>query len=589
MDPRIVDELTALGDWDVPPDLHQYVATEHQRLQLRKVIAELENRKTESLRLFEPSPFQASFLACTAKEAVLQKGNQAGGTTVGAVEMARCLTGQDPFGKYAEKDGVAVVVGFKEDHIGMVIYRYLFMPGAFRIIKDNGDWRVFRPWQDKGRESEAMPAPPLIPSRFIKEIVWEKRAKRIFKSVYFTTGWELKAFSSRANPAQGFCASLVWFDEDLERDDWYDEMVARLSMSPEKTGKKGLLRWTALPHSRNEALVKLVERAEDEAGKLVPETVAIKASIFDNPFMDEKTRQDNIRIWLSQGEDEYRKRALGELTVSSSLMYPEFNDRLHSAVRKAPEEGVEDTRPLALKLLAENNYQPPADWCRYVAVDPGHQRCAVLFVAIPPPALGDFVIAYDELYLSACDARKFGDAFAFKAKDQTFQRFIIDMHGGNLRDLASGQMPHEQYAERLREHGISSVETRHGFQPGCDDVDSRTLLLHEWLYVRREGNATFLVVNHQCPNLLTEFRRFKKVIIKNVITDKPNTRTPCHLIQCAEYLAAGKLTYKRPKLKTRKTTHVDTILAGRRDRERQRKHRNFRPGKSTISLGPTGG
>src|SRR3972149_1588114 len=64
------------------------------------------------------------------------------------VEIARALTGQDPYGKYPKRDGLAVCVAYGERHIGTVIHRYLFRWGAFKMIRDlgSGDWRTYRPW-----------------------------------------------------------------------------------------------------------------------------------------------------------------------------------------------------------------------------------------------------------------------------------------------------------------------------------------------------------------------------------------------------------------------------------------------------------
>jgi len=149
------------------------------------IAAEIERRETEALRLFDPLRFQDEYLGCRTKECIIQKGNQVGGTLVGAIELARAVTGQDPYKKYPEKDGVAIIIGYGEKHIGRVIHKALFRAGAFKMIRDEKTtkWRVFKPWLDAERELEARPAPPLIPKRHIKEIVWEKKGERVFSLV----------------------------------------------------------------------------------------------------------------------------------------------------------------------------------------------------------------------------------------------------------------------------------------------------------------------------------------------------------------------------------------------------------------------
>lgn len=193
-----------------------------------------------------------------------------GGSLTGFVEDARAATGQDPYGKYPQRDGVIVLIGYGEDHIGRVMYRYLFEPGAFDVIRDErtGEWRTYRPWAkdkiihdmlgDLHRADERRPAPPLIPARFVKNIAWEKRGIRVFKRVDLTTGWVIHAQNSGGDfgQAQGFQADLVHFDEDVATAGWVNEMTGRLMK------KSGLIRWTALPHAKTDDIMNLISEAE---------------------------------------------------------------------------------------------------------------------------------------------------------------------------------------------------------------------------------------------------------------------------------------------------------------------------------------
>jgi hypothetical protein len=57
-------------------------------------------------------------------------GNRSGKTLTAAVEVARIMTGQDPFGKQPKKDGIAILVGKDLNHCGKVMAKKLFRPDA---------------------------------------------------------------------------------------------------------------------------------------------------------------------------------------------------------------------------------------------------------------------------------------------------------------------------------------------------------------------------------------------------------------------------------------------------------------------------
>jgi hypothetical protein len=396
---------------------------------LKEIAAHIADRKCMSLLMYEPLPFQDKFHKATEKEVILRKGNQTGGSLAGFVEIARAVLGMDPHDKYPKTDGVACCLGFGESHIGKVIYPYLFMAGKFLIIRDEvtNEWRTYRPWQDEHRKREAKKSPPLIPWRYVKSISWKNKSMRIFDRVDFTTGWTLYAFNTSGLPshAQGFTATLIHIDEDTDNAGWYDEMIARLTMSDTLYGCQGRLRWTAMPHTKNDDLVRLMERCHDSEHDEKREAVCIGATVFDNIYMPKATREENVKIWKSQGEDVYRKRALGEMVVDSYLMYPTFDAYLHNVRRER------DSDLPFFKVLRDANWQIPHEWAKYMVVDPGHGVCAVTYWAVPPEELGDVKICFDESYIPQATATIFGDAVAAKISDHLFQSFIIDGHGGS--------------------------------------------------------------------------------------------------------------------------------------------------------------
>lgn len=538
-----------------PPQLETETSTVDME-ELRKFVAEFKSRQLEALNLYEPMPWQNQFHACTAKEALLLKANQVGGSLANFVEIARAVTGQDPYKKYPKKDGVAVCVGYGERHIGQVIYRYLFRWGAFKIIRDEetGDWRTYHPWSpdvtvggkrgDSHRKAEARPAPPLIPKRFIEgKIAWARRSADIFERVQFKNGWTLHAFNSAGDPEHAQGLTNVWlydFDEDVAQGGWYEEAVQRTSSC------NGFLRWNAMPHSKTEDIMRMVERGEEEEGNEHPNTVIIRVKQADNPYLDDKAREQNARIALSMGEDVYRRRILGELTLDSVRMYPSFDKYIHNVIVPMSPQDREDEangrkiRTWIQKAYADNGFRVPGDWTRYVIIDPGHETCAAIFIATPPESFGDWRLQYDEIYIKKSTAAKFARAMKERSENQTFQTFIFDMHGGSLRGAGDKRWVHE-YQDEFERLKIECVERGPRFAPACDNITFREQCLRNWMELRMEqgvtnGCPTYYIDAPRCPNTVREILGFKKKTIKqngqDVTIDEANRRGSVHTVEC---------------------------------------------------------
>lgn len=557
--------------------------------QRKRLKIEQLRRECEALRLYEPLPHQVAFHQSTIQTLVMQKGNQVGGTLAGAVEVARALTGTDPYNKYPKTDGIVACLGYGEKHIGKTFYPKLFKSGAFDIIKDkaSGKWRTYRPWVeaeggDLEREAEKKPAPPLIPQRFVKEIAWEKRSERIFSVVRLTTGWELWAFNSAGDPgqAQGFQCKLYWVDEDLATSGWISEILFRLLKA------QGYLRWTALPHGKNDEMLKLLDEAEKQNESAKPTVKVLRVTTFDNKYIGKETLDNTVRTAKALGEDVYRQRILGDLNISSTLMYPTFSRRVHDVMN------VTETSSAAQKLLAERMGEPPDDWTRYVTIDPGYNICAIEFLAVPPPELGNQIFLYDECYLHEATAWHFGEAMALKCADNVFEAFILDMHGGRLRSIGGGELPVDKYRDALRERGVSSLATGHSFRYACDDRKRREEDMRTFLSIQRSGHPRLMVVAGKCPSFCWEMDRFKKKIVrqwsKEVAIDEGDRRVNTHAIEAVEGAISLELPYIKPKTKTIKYSFVDSVLAGMERRKAKRKAQAMYSGSNHISLGPTG-
>ena len=508
------------------PDLPLGGLTQHAVSQMRDVQAELSGRRLEALRLYEPMPHQDEFHKCMASERIVLGGNRGGKTLAVAVEAARAATGQDPYGKYPKEGGNLAIVGRNWPHIGLVIYPILLKAGAFRIIKDQdtGLWRSIRAGDDK---SKSKPAPPLIPPRLIKDVSWVLKNAGYLNKLELTNGWTVWCFSSEGEPPQGYQADLIWIDEDVTNENFVGESQARLA------DRKGRFVWSAMPHSKNDALIGLCERA-DRAVEEGQENPIIKKFTFrflDNNFIDQEEKRKNIERWSALGVDEVRMRAEGEFTTESTLMYPTFNLSVHLLRREElPESRV------------------PSDWTRFVAIDPGHAVMATLFGAVPPDER--FLLIYDELYIRNCNALIWGDQFYDRAKDQSIYAAIMDMHGGLLRDLGSGRLPHELYSEELKKRNYRFLVSNHHFTPGSDDIPARTALVRQMLHIRGDGSTKLKFLDGACPNLMREIRRYRKkttsVNGQVYVTDEPQSRGEVHAIQSVEYLCAYEPKYHAP-------------------------------------------
>jgi hypothetical protein len=505
-----------------------------QQNELKEMQAELSSRRIESLKLYRPTPQQEEVHRCRASEILVLGGNRSGKSLCTFVEDARAVCGQDPHGKYPEKDGILVIVGKDWKHIGLVVYPLLFMAGAFKIIKDEatGQWRAFNPEADAARIKEAKPAPPMIPPRMIAKKSWVLKSARYIQSCTLTNGWQIYFFSSEGEPPQGFSASRVHIDEDVNNGDaWVPEMQARLS------DRKGVFTWSAMPHSRNDSLQSLAERADllAEQGRENPDIVKFQLRFLDNPHIDGEEKRKRVEGWAALGEDVLRMRSEGEFITDSYLCYPTFAVHVHGYDRTS---------------LANNVV--PSDWCRYVAIDPGHAVTAALFAAVPPDE--SMLLIYDQLYIRQCNSILFGEKMAEKCRGQSFQAFIIDMHGGRLREIGSGRLPVELYTEELKKHQVASITTGHSFLAGCDDIPARMAAVQNYLHIRPEGSPTLRILRGAVPDLEREMKRYKKktqlIGGTYIVTDQPNTRGEVHACQCLEYLCAYRPRYHKPKVET---------------------------------------
>lgn len=533
-----------------PRPLPLVSASQWQMERARQLIQELSNRKTEALAMYQPLPSQQAFHECNKPERIVVGSNRGGKTLAACVELARAVTGQDPYNKCPKKDGIAILVGFDGKFLAEVLYRKLFRPGAFKMIRDEKTrtWRSFRPWEerDRQREKEAKPAPPLIPARFIQSIAWENRKASVPQVIHLKNGWDLHFISGNAEPPQGWAVDLVYFSEEIGNEEFYVEMAPRLA------DRKGKFIWDATPQAATDALYRLHERAEDGD----PIVAEFKVLLDNNPYIDVQEKKNLYEKWTPE---QRLIRYYGEYAKNRYRAYPEFSMHLH---------GV-DCQPI------------PADWCRYMVVDPGRQVCAVLFAAIPPPDLGDYVYFYDELYIEQCDAEIFGQQVKEKVGADRFRDFIIDWHGSRIHDTASGLNVCQQYSAVLKKHKVSCEVNGHGFTWSNDDIQGGVMAFRAWLRDRGEGQGPRLrVLRERMKAFEKEIKRYHYKREKDGSVSEQLVQRGIHLMDLARYLALYNPRYHKPRPGKKMESSAVRYL-----KEKQKKAR-MSGGSTGIRLGP---
>ena len=512
------------------------------------LMAEKLRRQHETLAVYEPLPQQLAFHKSQAPERIIRGGNRGAKTTAAMMEVGWALTGRHPYINYP-KEGTCYLVARDGKTLSEVYYKKLLHRGAIRMIKDRltKKWRTWRPWEKEDAErferGECRMSPPILPHRFIvggtKGIAWENKKEHIPSAFTTTTGWEVRFYPSGGAPQVGSDVDLIVFDEEIEHHEWYIECAARL------VDRNGRFIWGATPQAGTEQLLDLSERAAKQAGKKNPQVEEFFVTMKDNPYLTESQKITLMQKYENDPEA-YRVRILGEFAASGYKVFPEFARPTHCIMREEQD-----------KLFPHGI---PRDWTRYMAVDPGHQICAALFVAVPPPGdhpCGDYIYIYDELYIPQCTADKFAKAVRLKALEQSFEAFIIDEHFGRQTSVISGKTVKDQYSACLKEQGIRSRATGYGFIPGCDDIKGRVSMARNNFLIRRDGTTRWRILYEHCPMLIYEIDHYRKKRQKTkggtIILDEPQQKH-CDLMDCLTYLASYEPQYvmaaKRPRMKS---------------------------------------
>ena len=565
-----------------------------RRKRMVALLQEKASREMSALRLYRPLPEQDPFHKSRARYRVVRGGNRSGKSASAFIETASCATGiaiHDSQGnpipyRYPTNDPshpplIIWTVGFGESHVADTIHRMLFTEahGFYRIQDEHtGLWRAYQPWNeyDVANKDKRRPMPPLIPPRMMDTsktrdgFAWDNKGKGLFYSAHLINGTTIRGMTSRAEPEQGVPVDLIHIDEDIERPQDVSEWMGRLP------DRDGCFIWSAFPHSANQALLDLSESAAKQKGSPNPNTEEIVLAFSRNPFIPKSAKEDLVEKWSEQGV--LKARDEGMFQRDDVLMYPEFSIDVHGTPKKDPRDDDEVD-----KVLRETGGEIPDDWTRYMWVDPGHTQAAVLFLAIPPPEFGDFIVAYDEMYPKHLVGERLAHAILPRVQGKCFEAWGIDWRAGRQSQLGTPMRVVEAYRQAFEKLGIESRRTGFGFLKGNDNIPHRIQRTREWLMPRSDGTAKFKIVPERTPKFQREMKLYKKRVVKDESLDAPVDKDN-HLMSCFQYAAAANHQYVKP---VRTRSQWSPAYREFQKLKKQAEARN--PSGGTVSFGPASG
>lgn len=529
-----------------------------------QVAAEVARRKGDGVSMFRPLETQIPFFRSMASELALIGGNRSGKSACSFVKLAATARGLPVITSDGEEipqrlpwqEGRPLLIwtiGHGWDHIGDTIWRILFKPGLYKIIRDEQtrQWRAFNPYTDADREHQCRGSFPLIPMSEVdggmEGIGWENRKERQFSMVPLKNGTVIRAFASTGEVKMGDPVDYIGIDETINSDRHYPEWQARLSDT------KGRIVWSMLSDMNSMALLRLNKRADDQARELaqgVREKADVEKFVLRfsaNPFIDDEEKRKRVEGW---DEDERKMRDEGEFLIGNLKIYPTFSRDIHCAIYENPDQDDE-----LAKVLRKRKGEPPADWTRELILDPGTAKPGVLFCAIPPREfwVGNtpYFVVYDEIYKRRIDAKEIAKRVKAKTGIYTYQRFIIDGQAAQQKPMGFSGTVGQNYSKKFRAKGLVCQESQSAFTPGDPNFQNRSMIVEEWLGIMPCGRPQLRIVVKRCPNLVEQMESNVKAIQNGPggepqILDMPAKGQLDDLRDCLEYWASRAPRYVEP-------------------------------------------
>lgn len=445
------------------------------------------------------------------------------------------------------------IIGYETRHIGETIHRLLFEPGqggSYRAIKDlkTGKWRAWNRAnaEDVARVEESKLSEPLISSRFIDgddSWSWEDKKARQFNTVVLNNGATIRAYpSSGVNPKQGDAVSGIWIDEDIKFPHHLKEWQDRL------TDMEGWFLWSVWPHTKNDALLNLIDRADLTVMDENPQIRKYQLIMTDNPYLSDKGKAQSLG--RMESEEEIARRNRGDTLVHELNMY-NYVSEIHEIKRPKPGRavGILPKAHEALRDIWMTRGQFPNDWTRYLSIDPSNTRTAVHSWVVPPREylgtfFGNVAIGEWEVIARKYSAPMLAKTLAEKMSTRNYEAFIMDFRAGRQTHAGHDLNTMNVYAKAFREAGLFSRQTSFSFAQGCDIPNVRQNAVRELLREDPEsGIPKLMFVEETTGETKVEFTRYRRRKETrgegfDTLLDEPANPRLFDAMQSMEYFAA---------------------------------------------------
>ena len=523
--------------------------------------ARLARNKLDALELFRPTDYQEQVVLSDASEILVKGGTRSGKSVIVAAMVAAYLRNKPlTFSdgrrvnvreeSWSSRPVTAWLVGLQLDHIGQTLHRLLCRAGAFDIVRDaeTGLWRAwqpgFIPGDDKIPDKDRKPAPPMIPPSEIADTTWENKKEFKFTSLIMKNGSVAYGFASSGSVKRGDPVNIIWVDEEIQDSAHYPEWQSRIS------DRKGRIIWTSWPALKTPALLRMNRRAAEQREEVnrgdrkKADVVCFTFIGSKSPYIDDEEKRKRAEGWT---EEERMARDFGEFATGSLVVYPEFDRRYH-AVDYGHDSPLNDKVTETMRRL---NWNVPADWCVDLILDPGTNRPALIWGAIPPREFWDnsepYYIIYRELAVPRIDAFEIARRVKSADPGRRYARFIIDRKAGDQTPMGFAHRVSEQYSLGFRKESLRSQLTGDMFLPSDHVWISRSMKLRSWMR-GREGcpRPQLRIVAHMCPTLIRQLEETLKDVAKEDVKDAIAPGQVHDVLDVAEYWAGSDPVFVSP-------------------------------------------
>lgn len=510
--------------------------------------------------MYRPQAQQLPFHLSKASEVILRGGKRSGKSTAVVLEFASRILGKSiiaPDGKpiplryrvpTVDDPGLYWVIGWDIDHIGQTLHRLLFEPGLFRIIEDgtkgSGVWRPYKDADqaDVARKAESKPVSQVLPGRFVASDGWsmENAAANVFESVLLKKNGKVFAKicaypSSSKHAKQGDPVDGIWVDEDIQNPGHLKEWQDRL------TDRNGWLMWSVWPHTKNLALIEMLDKAGECSLDPDPPIEAFQLVMTQNEYIADENKEK--ALFRMGSDDEIARRDRGELLLDEISMY-DFTPGIH--VVKPAFHAKPESVNAALANMFIRQPRLPREWTRYLAIDPSHTRTAVMSGAVPPPEwdgllFGDRLIIEWELVVKKHSADKLAEALVSLMSGFNYEAFIMDQNAGRQTSIGRDDNTFDHYSRAFKAKGLVSRQTGSTFHPGCNKPPERYRAVRTLLAQADDGWPQLILFGPKTWETQREFGSYRKkqqeTVGQTMILDEPVNPRVHDCMAAIEYLA----------------------------------------------------